>query len=181
MRHRRDHAIGEHVIEIRRTRRCRIPEITHLNWCGPQRENLLPCAARIALEIDENFDAVVAYSVGDGVVAGICDTNKIIKRGDHAVTERAVVFRAVTVANNFEAIAIVHFEHFGQQDRRCVMAEVRRHIADFDFFRPRHEGLIRAVQRAHRNLGDQVARIAFSSFAHVVVADIHAKQQKWRN
>jgi hypothetical protein len=92
----------------------------------PQRRNALAGESRVAVEVDQDVDAVVAYPLcrlGIGVVADIVP---MIDRLDDASAFRALIIRPVGICEHGDAIPIVPLEQLDDQGCKRMLSEIRR-------------------------------------------------------
>ncbi len=129
---RRDDAVAHEVVDERRAGGGRVAEIAGLHRRGPVGHQLHAAVARMALEVDQDVDAVVANALGHGAVAGLAHIDEVLAGGAHAAADVGVVVAAVRVQEGLEAARVAALQQFRHQHRGGVVIEVGRQVAHAD-------------------------------------------------
>ena len=151
---RQDDRIDDGVIDEGCTHRGRKAEIGHLDRGGPHRHD---AGARIqceALQIDQHIDAIGTNPLGGFAVAQSGHVDEGITRGLDATAQSRSVIATIGIEPCLEPIAIVQFEHAGDQHRGGVIVIVVREIADSQTL------ACRAIRRQYRRHRFDLAEIA---------------------
>src|SRR5262249_40967470 len=104
--------------------------IMHLNRGWPVGENAEPSMLRVALEIDQDVDAIVTNQFRGVLVGKRLAVSEHVHAGNHALAFLAVVGSAIPIAINLKTGAVMALEQAGYQEGRRMMVEVGGQVAD---------------------------------------------------
>ena len=130
VRERRDHRVADHVVDVVGTGRAGKPEPAHLHRRRPRGQQLEAAVARMALQVDEDVDAVGANALAGGSVAEVRHVDEVVAGGHHASAQGRTVVAAVRIQKDLEAARVAPLEQLGHQHRRGVVVEVAGQIAE---------------------------------------------------
>ncbi len=129
---RRRESVGDDVVEPIRAERSQEAQPVHLQGSRPRHEDLRPRAQRVAVQVDQDLDAVGADALHRrlrGVVAGV---DEMLERVLDAPAQRAVLVRPDRVGEYVEAAAVVPLPELGEQVGDRVQAEVAGYVPDLE-------------------------------------------------
>ena len=126
-----DHRVGHDVVHVGRADGARETQVVHLHGRRPHGEHPRPRLAKVAIEVDQDVNAVLAHLLGGVQVAQASQDHHLAHRVDALPPGTAVVPAAVK-GKHFKAAAVVALQHFGQQQGRGLLAKLAAQIADAD-------------------------------------------------
>mmetsp|Transcript_16038 Transcript_16038/g.48547 ORF Transcript_16038/g.48547 Transcript_16038/m.48547 type:complete len:659 (-) Transcript_16038:630-2606(-) len=147
---RRDDAVRHDVLHVLGAQRPAEPHVAHLDRRRLQREDLVPRALRVAVQIHQDVDLVASHrksGVPRGEVRHVHERLDLVL--DLAPPLRPVV-RRQRIAHHVVEAPVVHPKDRLHQVRQRVVAEVGRHVAD-----PHARRLV----PHHRRLREQLDRL----------------------
>ena len=127
---RRREAVGNDVVEPFRALRSEKAQPVHLQRRSARDEDLGATAGRIAVEIDQDVDAVRPYPLRRALGGFGADVDEMLERALDPTAQRALVTGTDRIRVDFEARAVVALPQLGQQMRDRMRAEVGRHVTD---------------------------------------------------
>ena len=101
-----------------------------MNGCGAAREDAKAGVARVAVDVDEDVDAVFRDLCGGFVVGHAADVAPVIDARLDAGLDRIVGLDAGVIGEDLEVVAVVLFEEVDHQVADRVVAQIRADIAD---------------------------------------------------
>ncbi len=131
----------------------RVTEPTHLHRRRPLREDFQACIGRVAGQIDQDVDCVVANLPRASLVRRRPDVAKRIEGSAHAPAHGIGSIRSARVSENLEMPAIVAFDDPGEQEAGRVLVKVGGKVADAQAL------LLRAYSRAAQRWARQILAI----------------------
>ena len=140
VRRRRDDGVADQVVDESAADRSRIPEVVHLDRGRAQRQDPRRGARGVALQVDEDVDAIVANARGHLLRGRRLQVDEAVERPHEALPHRARVVLTDRVRGDLEAPPIVRFEEAGGKERGRVGVEVCRQVADRAGARSRANG-----------------------------------------
>ena len=93
------------------------------------RQHAGAAAGGVSSEIDGDVDRMVRHEGGDGEVLQCAHIDETVEAVRKTLSQAAAVVGAGGVRIRLEALAVMRFEHAGQQLSDRVLAQVRRQVA----------------------------------------------------
>ena len=127
---RHHHRVGDQPVDERDAAGAWIAKEARLHRRRPQGEDAGPHALGVALEVDEDVDAVGADALGGGLVGEGADGDEVIQSRQQAAAHRAVVVGTAGIGEEFEPRAVVAFEQLGDKIGGGVLVVVCGEVAE---------------------------------------------------
>jgi hypothetical protein len=86
--------------------------------------------AGVAVDVDQDIDAVVGDALGGLVVRHWADVGEVLDRRADAGVQAIAGLRPAVVGEDLDLLLVVHLEQLGHQVADGVVAQVRRDVAD---------------------------------------------------
>ena len=127
-----DKVIGDHIIDAVGAHRAGITKISDLDRRRAACHDFGAGVLRVAFEVDENIDSVVANPADGRFMRHGADIDKMIEGSHEARADFAPIIDAVGISENFKALMVVMLQHLSDEESCRMLFEVAGKIADAD-------------------------------------------------
>ena len=130
--HRHDEGVGDDVVDEVRAHAAGVAQVVDLHGCRPVGQNLRSRVLGVALEVDEDVDAILVDAAGCTRMRNGPHVDEVVEGRLQAPADVAAIVVAEAVAEDLEAAAVVSLQQLRDQAAGGVAVEVGREVAEPD-------------------------------------------------